>query len=41
MDIKELTDLLVVSSQRINQSKFIPWWEDNFEECIYYYNALC
>lgn len=40
MDIKELTDLLVTSSQRTNQSKFIPWWEDDFENCIYRYDIL-
>lgn len=40
MNIKELTELLVKSSQRTNQSKFIPWWEDDFENCIYRYDIL-
>lgn len=40
MDIKELTDLLVISSQRTNQSKYIPWWEDDFENCIYRYDIF-
>ena len=34
MNIKELTDLLVTSSQRYSQAKFIPWWEGNHEEAI-------
>lgn len=40
MDIKELTELLVQSSQQTNQSKFIPWWEDDFENCIYRYDIF-
>ena len=36
MNIKELTDLLVTSSQRTNQSQFIPWWEDDFEKSFYW-----
>ena len=39
MDIKELTDLLVTSSQRTNQSKFIPWWEDDGENWRYRYDS--
>ncbi len=37
MDIKELTDLLTKSATRLNESQFIPWWEDDFENCIYRY----
>ena len=40
MDIKELTDLLVTSSQQINQCKFIPWWNDDFESSIYWYTII-
>lgn len=40
MDVKELTNLLVTSASRVNQSKFIPWWEDDFENCIYYYDIF-
>lgn len=40
MDIRELTDILVKSSQRTNQSKYIPWWEDDFENCIYRYDIF-
>ena len=40
MDIKELTTLLTTSATRTNQSKFIPWWEDNFENCTYRYDIF-
>ncbi len=40
MNIKELTDLLVTSSQRTNQSQFIPWWEDDFEKSFYWYTIF-
>ena len=40
MNIKELTDLLVTSSQRTNQSQFIPWWEDDFEKSLYWYTIF-
>lgn len=40
MNITELTDLLVTSSQRFSQAKFIPWWEDDYENCSYYYEIL-
>ena len=40
MNIKELTDLLVTSSQRYSQAKFIPWWEGNHEEAIYCYDIF-
>ncbi len=40
MDRKELTDLLVTSSECCNQSRFIPWWEVDHENCIYRYNML-
>lgn len=40
MDLKELTDLLVSSSQQFNQTRFIPWWEGNHEDFIYNYEIL-
>ena len=39
MDIKELTDLLV-NSCGTNRCKYIPWWEDDFQNCIYRYNIF-
>ena len=39
MDVKELTALLVNSSEN-NRCKFIPWWEDDFENCMYRYDLL-
>lgn len=40
MDVKELTTLLTASATRINESKFIPWWKDDFENCIYRYDIF-
>ncbi|WWR16706.1 ankyrin repeat domain-containing protein [Lachnospiraceae bacterium JLR.KK008] len=40
MDVKELSKFLTVSATRLNQSKFIPWWEEDFENSIYYYNLI-
>jgi ankyrin repeat protein len=40
MNLNELTELLVTSSQQFNQAKFIPWWEDNYENSLYRYNIL-
>lgn len=40
MNLQEITDLLVTSSQQTNQSKFIPWWEDAFEDSIYRYDIF-
>lgn len=40
MNIKELTDLLVTSSQRYSQAKFIPWWEDDYENSYYIYSIF-
>lgn len=40
MDAKELLDLLVISSQRTNSAKYIPWWEGNHEEAIYCYDIF-
>ena len=31
MDIKELTDLLVTSSESSNQDRYIPWWDNSGE----------
>ncbi len=39
MDVKELTTLLVNASES-NRNKFIPWWEDDFENCMYRYDLL-
>lgn len=40
MDVKELSKLLTESATRTDQSKFIPWWEDDFENCIYRYDIF-
>lgn len=40
MDLKELTDLLVTSSQRFNQTRFIPWWEGHHEDFTWQYKIL-
>ncbi len=40
MNLKELTDLLVTSSERLNETKFIPWWEGDHENAIYRYDVL-
>lgn len=40
MDIKELTDLLVTSSETINQNRYIPWWEDDYEAHTYKYRLF-
>lgn len=40
MDVKELSKLLTESATRANQSKYIPWWEDDFENCIYRYSIF-
>ena len=40
MNQKELTDMLVESSQQYSQAKFNPWWEGNHEEAIYRYSIF-
>lgn len=40
MNLKELTDLLATSSERPNQAKFIPWWEEDYENFTYRYDIL-
>lgn len=40
MNVQELSKLLTESATRTNQSKFIPWWEDDFENCIYRYDIF-
>lgn len=40
MDVKELTNLLTTSATMANQRNFIPWWEDDFENCIYRYDIF-
>ncbi len=35
MGIKELTDLLVTSSESSNQDRYIPWWDNNGEGGTY------
>lgn len=40
MDAKELSKLLTESATRTNSSKYIPWWEDDFENCIYRYDIF-
>lgn len=39
MDIKELTAMLVKSSESVH-SRYIPWWEDDFENCTYRYDIF-
>lgn len=36
----ELTDLLVTSCQQYSQAKFIPWWEDDYENSGYWYEIF-
>lgn len=40
MNLQELTNLLVASSEQFNQTKFIPWWEGNHDDFTYKYNIL-
>ncbi len=40
MDVKELTNILTTSATMANQRNFIPWWEDDFENCIYRYRIF-
>ena len=40
MNISELTDMLVTSSQQYNQAKFNPWWEGDHKEAIYRYSVF-
>ena len=40
MDRKELTELLVTSSENFNQTKFIPWWVEDYKQFIYRYGIL-
>ena len=39
MDVNELTTLLVSASEN-NRCKYIPWWEDDFENCMYRYDIF-
>ena len=36
MEIQELSELLTESSEKYNQTKFIPWWKTTFREDDYY-----
>ena len=40
MNINELTDMLVTSSQQYNQAKYNPWWKGNHHEAIYRYSIF-
>lgn len=40
MDTKELSKTLTESLTRLNQSKFLPWWEDDFEHSTYWYSIF-
>ncbi len=40
MDVKELTELLVESSEKFNRARFIPWWEGNHKDAAYQYDML-
>lgn len=39
MDMKELQKLLVESIEN-NRGKYVPWWQDDFEHCMYRYNIF-
>lgn len=36
MNRDELTNFLVTSSEKYTQTKFIPWWEGDVEDLVYY-----
>lgn len=38
MNLQELTELLVTSSEQFNQTKFIPWRESNHKDFTYKYH---
>lgn len=40
MNINELTDMLVTSSQQYSQVKFNPWWKGDHKEAIYRYSIF-
>lgn len=40
MNLKELTDLLVESSENFSQTKFIPWWVETEEYISYEYDMI-
>lgn len=40
MNIQELTDLLVSSSEDFHQSRFIPWWVEDYEKFTYQYHIM-
>ncbi|MBD5460275.1 MAG: hypothetical protein HDR26_04940 [Lachnospiraceae bacterium] len=40
MEIKELTDFLVESSENFYQSTFIPWWTEDYEKFIYRHHVM-
>lgn len=39
MNTKELASLLLKSVES-NSGKFVPWWEDDFENCMYRYDMF-
>ena len=39
MELQALIDLLVKSSES-NRGKYVPWWEDDFENCTYRYDLF-
>lgn len=40
MNTKELTDMLVESGEDFHQSKFIPWWTEDYEKFTYRYHMM-
>lgn len=40
MNSKELTEFLVKSSEDFNQSRFIPWWMEDYEKFTYRYHIM-
>lgn len=40
MNMKKLTDMLAESSENYHQSKFIPWWIEDYQKFTYRYHIM-
>lgn len=40
MNSKELTEFLAQSSEDFNRSRFIPWWEEDYEKFTHHYQIM-
>ena len=40
MEMKELIELLVKSSENFSSTSFIPWWDGDHKNTFYYYNMF-